>query len=90
MTATMTSRQFNQDASGAKRLANEGPVVITDRGRPAHVLMTIEEFRRLRGEGAEGRSLVDLIAQKPTGGWEDEIEFDPPRFRDLPREINLD
>ena len=86
MTATMTSRQFNQDASGAKRLANEGPVVITDRGRPAHVLMTIEEFRRLRGEGTAGQSLADLLSHDEAA----KIEFDPPRFRDLPRDVDLD
>jgi prevent-host-death family protein len=39
---TVSSREFNQDASGAKRSASKGPVVITDRGRPAHVLLTIE------------------------------------------------
>lgn len=86
---TITSREFNQDTSGAKRLAASGPVVITDRGRPAHVLMTIHEFRRLGGEGP-GPSLADLIAQEPTGGWEDGIEFDPPRVKDLPRAVDLD
>lgn len=39
---TVSSREFNQDVSGAKRAASKGPVVITDRGRPAHVLLTIE------------------------------------------------
>ena len=29
---TMSSRDFNQDTSGAKRAAKEGPVFITDRG----------------------------------------------------------
>ncbi len=33
---TMTSREFSQDASGAKKAARQGPVFITDRGRPAH------------------------------------------------------
>ena len=33
---TMTSREFNQDAGGAKKAAEKGPVIITDRGRPAH------------------------------------------------------
>jgi len=39
---TLSSRQFNQDASKAKRAALAGPVIITDRGRPAHVLLTFE------------------------------------------------
>jgi prevent-host-death family protein len=46
---TMTSREFNQDASGAKKAARRGPVFITDRGRPAHVLLTIEDYQRLAG-----------------------------------------
>ena len=31
---TITSRELNQDVSGAKRRANEGPIIITDRGCP--------------------------------------------------------
>jgi prevent-host-death family protein len=57
---TMTSRQFNQDASKAKRAANEGPVFITDRGRPAHVLLTIEEYQRLVGRDATIGDLLGL------------------------------
>ena len=37
---TLSSRQFNQDTSRAKKAAIAGPVFITDRGRPAHVLLT--------------------------------------------------
>ena len=48
---TMSSRAFNQDTSGAKKTASEGPVIITDRGRPAHVLMTYEAYRKLSGSG---------------------------------------
>ena len=35
----ITSREFNQDVSKAKRAALKGPIFITDRGRPAHVLL---------------------------------------------------
>jgi predicted nucleic acid-binding protein len=34
---TISSREFNQDTSGAKKAARMGPVFITDRGKPAHV-----------------------------------------------------
>jgi prevent-host-death family protein len=60
MATTLTSREFNQDASGAKKAARRGPVFITDRGRPAHVLLTIEDYRRLAGGDL---SLVDALAQ---------------------------
>jgi prevent-host-death family protein len=59
MATTISSREFNQDAAGAKRAALEGPVFITDRGRPAHVLLSIDDYRRLSGEQ---RSIVDLLA----------------------------
>ena len=59
MTILMTSRELNQDLGRAKRAAKQGPVFITDRGRPAYVLMVIEDYQRLSGER---RSLVDALA----------------------------
>jgi prevent-host-death family protein len=56
---TLSSREFNQDTSRAKKAAKKGPVVITDRGRPAHVLLTIEDFHKLSGAQA---SIVELLA----------------------------
>ncbi|MFT0846768.1 type II toxin-antitoxin system prevent-host-death family antitoxin [Actinomycetaceae bacterium L2_0104] len=49
MNTTITSRDFNRDVSAAKRAAEQGPVTITDHGRPSHVLLTVEEFDRLSG-----------------------------------------
>ncbi|MGN5478347.1 type II toxin-antitoxin system prevent-host-death family antitoxin [Cupriavidus basilensis] len=46
---TISSREFNQSAGEAKKAALSGPVFITDRGKPSHVLITIEEYRRLVG-----------------------------------------
>lgn len=71
---TMTSREFNQDASGAKKAASKGPVFITDRGRPAHVLLTIEEYQRLAGGHM---SLLQALAQP---GEAADFDFDPPRI----------
>ena len=80
---TVSSREFNQDAGRAKKAANDGPVFITDRGRPAHVLLSIEEYRQLTGATAK---IADLLALP---GVED-IEFEVPRARDLPRPADLD
>ncbi len=55
----ISSREFNQDVSQAKRLARFEPVFVTDRGKPTHVLMSIDAFRRLSGET---ESIVDLLA----------------------------
>ncbi|MBP1203589.1 prevent-host-death family protein [Duganella sp. 1411] len=69
---TISSRQFNQRASEAKRATNNGPVFITDRGRPAHVLMTFEDYQRLT---KQRRNIADALAMPDIAG----IEFDPPR-----------
>lgn len=71
----LSSREFNQGASRAKKAAGSGPVFITDRGRPTHVLLSIEEYRKLTGKRA---SIIDLLAM-PEGA---EIEFEPPRLGD--------
>lgn len=71
---TLSSREFNQDTSRAKKAARKGPVFITDRGRPAHVLLTIEDYQAItRGP----MTLAEALAQ-PEGA---DIEFDPPRLR---------
>jgi prevent-host-death family protein len=72
---TLTSREFNQDTSGAKKAARRGPVFITDRGRPAHVLLTIEDYQRLTGSNM---SLAEALAQQ----GEADFDFDPPRVGD--------
>ena len=55
----ISSREFNQDVSAAKRVARLEPVFVTDRGRPTHVLMSIGDFRQLSGQR---ESIVDLLA----------------------------
>ena len=55
----LTSREFNRDVSAAKRAALVEPVLITDRGQPTHVLLSIGEYRRLTGEG---ESILELLA----------------------------
>jgi hypothetical protein len=55
----VSSREFNQDVSAAKRFARVEPVFVTDRGRPTHVLMSIDQFRQLSGERP---SIIDLLA----------------------------
>ena len=74
MTVTsVTSRELNQDLARAKKAARSGPVFITDRGRPAHVLLSIEHYRRLTGER---RSLAVALSM---AGLAD-IDFEPARL----------
>jgi prevent-host-death family protein len=69
---TLSSREFNQDTSRAKKAAAHGPVFITDRGKPAHVLLSIEEYQRLAGTR---RKIADALAMPGIA----DIEFNPPR-----------
>lgn len=81
---TISSREFNQDAGGAKKTADKGPVIITDRGRPAHVLLTFEAYRRLLGNGP---SLLEALSQKEDG----DFDFEPPRMgNDISRPVDFD
>lgn len=79
---TFSSREFNQDASGAKKAAEHGPVFITDRGQPRHVLLNIEHYRRLTGAP---RSIADALAM-PDG---DAIDFEPSRATLGLRDVDL-
>jgi prevent-host-death family protein len=59
MASIYSSREFNQDTSGAKRAALKGPVFITDRGETSFVLMSVDEYRKLT---TSGKSIADLLS----------------------------
>lgn len=80
---TLSSRDFNQDTGGAKNAARSGPVFITDRGRPAHVLLTFEDYQRLAG-GQD--SIIDLLGLPPE---EDDVELETTHPRDLAQPADL-
>jgi prevent-host-death family protein len=79
---TLSSRELNRDVSRAKKAAKGGPVIITDRGKPSHVLMTYDEFCRLSGRR---RSLTQALAMPDLS----DIDFDPLRVRIAPRGVDL-
>ena len=72
---TLSGREFNQDVARAKRAAAAGPVIITDRGMPAFVLQSYQDWRRQTGAGP-GVSLLEAVAD-PGGAA---VEFEPPRL----------
>lgn len=80
--STFTSREFNQDIGAAKKAAHDGPVFITDRGRPAHVLLTIDEYRNLTKSQS---SIIDMLALPGA----EEIEFEPGRVGTLVHPADL-
>lgn len=81
-TSTITSRELNHDLGGAKKAALNGPVLITDRGKPAHVLMSYAEYQKLTGGR---RNVVEALSMP---GLSD-IPFDPPRARIETRPADL-
>ena len=70
---TLSSREFNHDTGHAKRAALKGPVFITDRGRPALVLMSIDAYQALQPQHG---SIADLLAMPEA----EAVEFEPPRL----------
>ena len=79
---TFSSREFNQAASEAKRAANDGPVFITDRGKPAHVLMSMALYQRLSGSQ---QKIADLLAMPGT----EDLELEIPRWDEHARPSDL-
>ena len=77
------SREFNQDIGKAKRAAENGPVVITDRGKPAYVLLDIDDYQAMADQTP---SIVELLAHRAAA----EIEFEPDKLNEpLSSDINL-
>ena len=70
---TLSSRELNQDVSRAKKATRSGPVFITDRGRPAHVLLSFEDYQRLT---RQRRNIADALAMPDAL----DIDFEPPRM----------
>lgn len=69
---TLSSRELNQDVTRAKKATKGGPVFITDRGKPAHVLLSFEDYQRLT---KQRRSIADALIMPGAG----DVEFNPSR-----------
>ena len=79
---TISSRELNQDVTRAKKATKSGPVIITDRGKPAHVLLSIEEYQRLT---KQRRNIADSLAMPGVA----DIEFEPQRLTLETRPVDL-
>ena len=82
MSKTMTSREFNLHASQAKKATKQGPVFITDRGKPCHVLLSIEEYYRLT---RQEKNIADVLSMPSS----EDIELEIPKMEDPPRAADL-
>lgn len=72
---TVTSREFNQDPSKAKRAALNEAVLITDRGKPSHVLLSMEDYQKLTSDRS---NIGDLLFMEGA----DDIDFAPAKLND--------
>lgn len=73
--STLSSREFNQDTGRAKKEALDGPVYITDRGKPAFVLLSYDKYKAMT---AQNVSIGEMLSMD---GIED-IEFTPGKLSD--------
>ena len=70
----VSNRDFIRDVSAAKRAALDGPVFITEKGRPAYVFMKIDDYRMMVNGS---HSLLDVMDNIPGG---EGIDFDAPEM----------
>jgi prevent-host-death family protein len=80
---TFTSREFNREPGRIKRAAAEGPVVITERGKPIMAVLPYGAYERLTGTPG---NILDALDMEGVG----EIEIDFPRAKTLPRAATFD
>lgn len=78
---TVTARDFARDLAQAKRAAESGPVIVTDRGQPTYALLKISDYYRLTGAGQA--NLLDTMDALRVEAIEGDIDFDPPSLNDL-------
>jgi prevent-host-death family protein len=72
---TLSSREFNQGRSRVKKAAQNGPVFITDRGKPALVVLSVDEYHKIT---KRRENILDMLAMPGVG----DFDFEPPRLGD--------
>lgn len=77
--SVVSARTFNQSPSKVKAMAKDGPVFVTDRGRPTFVILSVDAYERMAGGGSVRSSLR----------MEVDVEFEPMVSSDLGRVADL-
>lgn len=80
-TRIFSSRDFTRDVAAAKAAALTGPVLITDRGHPAFVMLNIDEYHRLQGKAPTLFALMRQLPEIPNDATE--ISRMDVEFRDI-------
>ena len=60
---TISVEQLSKNPAKATQAANDGPVFITDNGRPTHVLMSMQQYCVLGGTSPK---IADFLAMPET------------------------
>jgi len=76
---TISSREFASDPLAVKRWVGSSDVIVTNRGRPELALLTYERYQWL--VAALPPTALEALGDSEAA----EVEFDPPKLRDLPR-----
>lgn len=64
---TLTRRQLQQAPARARHAADDGPLIVTDRGKPAYVLLSYDDYRHLPGIRFEAAPAVGSAHRVGTG-----------------------
>jgi hypothetical protein len=73
---TLSSHEFDEDASRAMKAAQNGTVFVTDRGHPTHVVLTMQEYQHIIGGQT---TLLEALAQLDVA----DFDFDPSLVKGL-------
>lgn len=80
---TFSSRDFNREPGRIKRAAVDGPVIITERGRPIIAVMPFAEYERLK---APPGNILDALDMDEVG----DIDIDFTRPASFPQAATFD
>lgn len=68
-----------------RRVKTEGPQLVTVHGREEVVVISVEEFRRLKGT-ASGQALIDIMQASPLG---EDVQIGSESVRSRVRDVSL-
>ena len=82
---TLSSREFNQKVGYAKKAAKRGPVFVTAHGRTTHVLLDVDEYRKIAGKG---KTLYEALYYPELAKVDPDFEFGKIEFDFRPAEFD--
>lgn len=85
----MTSREFNQHVSQAQKAAQSDPVIITNRGEPAYVLMTYTDYEKNVYHNKPFISIADALCSSDPNVADIDLEL-KPRSRAQRRPVDFE